>query len=1128
MPPNDQRLQLSAKAQESLGLIPGTQFYSPFPFAGMNTQASSIAIDDPEFRYIENFIRVGDGKLRTIWDAGLPIYTAPSGITIIYFFFYNIGSVQYCAIFLSDGTAIEIDLATGTKTPFGLAGQFYVPSGGPPVCSQWGIIWLLIANRNTVNDYWIWQPANANRTGILFQPGTFAPGDIPILATGLNYTTLPTVTPYGGNGSGAVVVPTINAGGVVELAITNPGTGYLPGDIVQLAFSGGGSDNSAILESGLNAGGSGAQIIALTNGHGTWDGGAPPSNVQILSGGSGYGTGTSVVANYTLPPAQLGAEPNGHGLWDGGSTPTNVTILAGGGGYTTAPAITANYLLSGVPTQLVATSVTLTSGSITAVTFPATAEGSKPPASGVTFAISPPGGGPQQLAATTVTISGGVITNVIFPATPGAAKPAIGTVSIVITPGAGPGQVTSVNITNPGSGYTTATVAFSGGGGSGAAGTVNLGTGVTSVAMTNNGTGYTIAPISFTGGGGSGAAATATIVGGLVTAITVTAPGTGYASAPTVVIGGNGSSAAATATIAGGIVTGITMTSGGTGYTTAPTVAISGDGSLATGLAVISASGVTGVTVVNGGTGFIYAPTIAFVGGAGSGATGTVVLTGTSIASVNVVNGGVGYQKVPSVVFNGGNGTGAAATAVIDGGQVVQINITAAGSGYTANPEILINAQSGDTGSGATAYAVFTPTSIASVLMSNFGTGYTSAPAVIITPGANNAAYASVVPLMPFGISGDSMETFQSRVWIANPAPGQFSTLPPGGNFAVSAPDSVSDFATSAGGVFFTNTDNFLQTKYVNIRQSNGYLYFFGDGSVSVVSNVQSQGNATATAVVTTFNYQNVDPQIGLQWRDTRLDFSRTILAANPTGIYGLYGGALTKISGKMDDIFLNAVFPPDNRAIVPTGASATIFDVMHSLTLMTIKDPDTGLLRNVMVTWNEKEWMVETQTPALIRIGTQKIASKFFAWGTDGASLYPLFNQPSATLAKRLDTKQYGADSMWCIKNFHTFYIQASDLSANNAGVSFETGLSIGGMQAQLVNPRTDLSSVPSEELAGAGLLSPPVFGAGTPTAYFPVFAVGTGGVPFVTCGLQITSTSPDFVLGNLAIAYTRDTAIG
>ena len=43
MPPNDQRLQLSAKAQESLGLIPGTQFYSPFPFAGMNVQSSAIA-----------------------------------------------------------------------------------------------------------------------------------------------------------------------------------------------------------------------------------------------------------------------------------------------------------------------------------------------------------------------------------------------------------------------------------------------------------------------------------------------------------------------------------------------------------------------------------------------------------------------------------------------------------------------------------------------------------------------------------------------------------------------------------------------------------------------------------------------------------------------------------------------------------------------------------------------------------------------------------------------------------------------------------------------------------------------------------------------------------------------------
>lgn len=76
----------------------------------------------------------------------------------------------------------------------------------------------------------------------------------------------------------------------------------------------------------------------------------------------------------------------------------------------------------------------------------------------------------------------------------------------------------TVTVGTPGSGYSTApTVAFSGGGGTGAAGTAVLGTGgqagqVVSVTITNRGTGYTSAPtVSFSGGGGTGAAATATI-----------------------------------------------------------------------------------------------------------------------------------------------------------------------------------------------------------------------------------------------------------------------------------------------------------------------------------------------------------------------------------------------------------------------------------------------------------------------------------------------------------------------------------------------------------------------------------------------------------------------------------------
>lgn len=73
-------------------------------------------------------------------------------------------------------------------------------------------------------------------------------------------------------------------------------------------------------------------------------------------------------------------------------------------------------------------------------------------------------------------------------------------------------------------------------------------------AITNGGSGYTGTPtIAFSGGGGTGAAATAIVVSNVVTGIQLTNGGSGYTSAPTLAFsGGSGTGAAATAVISNG------------------------------------------------------------------------------------------------------------------------------------------------------------------------------------------------------------------------------------------------------------------------------------------------------------------------------------------------------------------------------------------------------------------------------------------------------------------------------------------------------------------------------------------------------------------------------------------------
>jgi hypothetical protein len=102
-------------------------------------------------------------------------------------------------------------------------------------------------------------------------------------------------------------------------------------------------------------------------------------------------------------------------------------------------------------------------------------------------------------------------------------------------------SVQSVNLVNPGSGYTTAPgIRFIGGGGGGAAATSMISAGsIGPITVSNAGSGYTVAPpVTFTGISTVSAAATAVVSSaGTITAITITNAGTGYTEAPTVTIG---------------------------------------------------------------------------------------------------------------------------------------------------------------------------------------------------------------------------------------------------------------------------------------------------------------------------------------------------------------------------------------------------------------------------------------------------------------------------------------------------------------------------------------------------------------------------------------------------------------
>ncbi len=153
--------------------------------------------------------------------------------------------------------------------------------------------------------------------------------------------------------------------------------------------------------------------------------------------------------------------------------------------------------------------------------------------------------------------------------------------------------------------------------------------GVSSISVTDGGSGYTSAPAVAITGSGEGASATASVLG-YVDSLTLKNGGTNYWTQPTVTIsGGGGSGATASAAVSFGQVVSVYLNSGGSGYTSAPTVTISGGGgSGATAVATVRQV-VESVTVTSSGIGYREVPTIAFSGGGGSGAKATASLERT-------------------------------------------------------------------------------------------------------------------------------------------------------------------------------------------------------------------------------------------------------------------------------------------------------------------------------------------------------------------------------------------------------------------------------------------------------------------------------------------------------------------
>lgn len=352
---------------------------------------------------------------------------------------------------------------------------------------------------------------------------------------------------------------------------------------------------------------------------------------------------------------------------------------------------------------------------------------------------------------------------------------------------------------------------------------------------------------------------------------------------------------------------------------------------------------------------------------------------------------------------------------------------------------------------------------------------------------------------MPTGLPGIfTMEVYQNRLWVAGRDVMSYS-----------APSNGADFSTTGGGGSMGYFGDRLTVSYADLAQAAGYMFCFGDSSTDVVSNVQLQGQGTPERpFVTSFNYLNVDPQVGQRFPRPVGRFGRHMIQFNGAGIFMTSGGDAQPIGDRVTDILVTL----DTSQYLPTMCAATMFNFRVILINGRFTDP-WGITRNLILMWHpvggggQPFWSVASQGLELTNIGAYEQDSIITPYGTDGIDLYQLFAQPDPTLVKRLSTKAYrggGGNTSLTIKNYKRLYIELED--NDGRGVSF-TGVqtSGGGVPGGSEDVAFDMPAGVQRDIIGV-----PTSGQG------------------IWCQVDLQSFSPDFTIQRLHSAVEERVLFG
>ena len=463
-------------------------------------------------------------------------------------------------------------------------------------------------------------------------------------------------------------------------------------------------------------------------------------------------------------------------------------------------------------------------------------------------------------------------------------------------------------------------------------------------------------------------------------------------------------------TVAIGSIGTIALTNAGNAYTSAPTVVISAPdqvgGTQANAVATLLNGNVSSITLLTGGTGYTNGSnvTVTFSGGGGSGASAIAGITSfaTGTLSFAVVSGGSGYANTANttISFTGGGGTGAVAQAIVQGNAITQ------------------------------------------VIMTNNGTGYTNSANIVVTisgAGGNTAVLQPIVTTSP----NVGVATFSGRVWVAQ-----------GRTVYYSAAGYYSDFTSVSAGSL-TLTDSTLHGNIVQVLAANNFLYLFGDDSINVFSDVR-----VVTGGITIFTNTNVSASVGTKRPYAIFPYFRSVLFMNDYGVYALVGSTTSKLSDSLDGMIPNIDFNSPIYAgqvllnnILCAAFNFRYYDAVFS----------QGY-RYIQAVFFEKKWFITSQNDNLAYITTVPVLGKISLFGTDGTTLYRLYNDNTNNISSIMQTALLPMEDNIRTKQALKIGIEGTNINAAanlNVTVDSETGSSPSTLLTSLVGWQNNASQL-------------------------------------------------------------------